>query len=143
MNPSKEKCVTLKSKRNDAPKGFTIQHLQKYGTKTAPSKLIITGAPTSRKGTQLVVILAGALFYTTVTFSFFCSFQIPKVLYLRYYVIYHTSKVYTRMQKNVHFPPSKQRPSLTAPPIFITTPPLCMVMCHPCSGQAVVYLILH
>ncbi len=46
--------------------------------------------------------------------------------------------------KNAQFCPSKRRPSLTAPPHFLqVTHPLCMVMCLPCLGQALVCLILH
>jgi hypothetical protein len=35
------------------------------------------------------------------------------------------------------------KPNCTPPIFFLVTHPLCMVMCHPCSGQALVYLILH
>ncbi len=62
------------------------------------------------------MILAGALFYATITFSFFVVSKSSK-----YYVIYHTSKVYTKVQKmHISHLKMKAKPNCT-PPIFITS----------------------
>ena len=68
---------------------------------------------------RLVLILAGALFYATVTFvcfCFFCSVQKNSIL-----SIYHTSEVHTSLQKKVYsFPPQNKGQAELHPPIFIT-----------------------
>ena len=66
-----------------------------------------------------IVILAGALFYATVTFSFFLVFLwCPKVLYLKVYIIYHTSEVHTSLQKRGVSPPQNEDHAELHPPHF-------------------------
>ena len=70
--------------------------------------------------TRLILILAGGLFYATVTFCFFCFLWCPKVLYLKYCIIYHTSKVHTSSQKRGISPPQNKDQAGLHPPIFIS-----------------------
>jgi hypothetical protein len=53
---------------------------------------------------------------------FFLVFLLcPKVLYLKYYINYHTSEVHTGSQKRGISPPKNEGQAKLHPPVFITT----------------------
>ncbi len=92
-------------------------------------------------GSWLVLILAGALFYTTVTFSFF---SVPKYSTLSTKLPIILAKCTLVHKKRVFLPlKMKAKPNCTPPYLLPLTNPLCMVVCDLCSGWALVHGILH
>jgi hypothetical protein len=86
--------------------------------------------------TRLILILAGALFYATVKFSFFlffCSVQKYSILSTAYSIILAKC---TLVRKKGVFPPlkTKAKPDCIPPFLLPLTPPLCMAVCEQCSG---------
>ena len=85
---------------------------------------------------RLVLVLAGALFYATVTFRFFLFFSSVQKYSILSTTLTIMQATCTLVRKKGVFPPlkTKAKPNCTPPFLLPLTHPLCMAVCERCSG---------